>query len=223
MRKLLVLPILLLAAASFAQEKGKPPVTMNPADTAKPAPPKKAGIQDKVKSSKKFDGLFTVYQDTANGSMMLYVKKNQLGKEFIYQSFSLNGPTSLFLHRNILRTNLAFKMQKTFDKLEFSRINTNFYYDKENAISKTDGVDVAEAVFLSERVTGEDDNGYLINADGLFLSEKMDPVKPAQAPGAPPGLFFNLGGLNPQKSKYNTVKSYPNNTNIIVDLAYDNP
>lgn len=223
MRKLLVLPALLIAAASIAQDKGKPPVSVNPTDSARPAPPKKAGITDKVKSSKKFDGLFTVYQDTANGSMMLYVKKNQLGKEFIYQSFSLNGPTSLFLHRNMTRTNLAFKMQKTFDKLEFSRINTNFYYDKENAISKTEGVDVPEAVFLAERVTGEDENGYLINADGLFLSEKMDPVKPMQSPGVPPGIFFNLGGLNPQKSKYNAVKSYPNNTNIIVDLAYDNP
>lgn len=223
MRKLLVLPALLLAAASFAQDKGKPPASVTPIDTARPAPPKKAGITDKVKSSKKFDGLFTVYQDTATGSMMLYVKKNQLGKEYIYQSFSLNGPTSLFLHRNMLRTNLAFKMQKTFDKVEFSRLNTNFYYDKENAISKTDGVDVPEAIFLSERVTGEDENGYLINADGLFLSEKMDPVKPMQSPGAPPGLFFNLGGLNPTKSKYNSVKSYPSNTNIIVDLAYDNP
>ena len=223
MRKLLVLPALLIAAASIAQDKGKPPVSVNPTDSARPAPPKKAGITDKVKSSKKFDGLLTVYQDTANGSMMLYVKKNQLGKEFIYQSFSLNGPTSLFLHRNILRTNLAFKVQKTFDKLEFARINTNFYYDKENAISKTEGVDVPEAVFLAERIAGEDDNGYLINADGLFLSEKMDPIKPVQSPGAPPGFFFSLGGLNPQKSKYNSVKSYPNNTNIIVDLAYDNP
>jgi hypothetical protein len=223
MRKLLVLPALLLAAASFAQDKGKPPVSLTPIDTARPAPPKKAGITDKVKSSKKHDGLLTVYQDTANGSMMLYVKKSQLGKEYIYQSFSLNGPTSLFLHRGMIRTNLAFKMQKTFDKLEFSRINTNFYYDKQNAISKTDGADVPEAVFLAERITGEDENGYLINADGLFLSEKLDPVKPMMSPGVPPGMFFNLGGLNPQKSKYNAVKSYPNNTNIIVDLAYDNP
>jgi len=222
MHKLLVVPVLLLATASYAQNAGKPPATVNPVDTAKPAP-KKPSIADKVKSSKKYDGLFTVYQDTANGSLLLYVKKNQLGKEYIYQSFSLNGPTSLFLHRNILRTNLAFKVQKTFDKLEFARINTNFYYDKNNAISKTDGVDVPESIFLAERVTGEDENGYLINADGLFLAEKMDPVKALTPPGVPPGLFFSLGGLNPQKSKYNSIRSYPNNTNILVDLAYDNP
>ncbi|HYF32298.1 MAG TPA: zinc-dependent metalloprotease [Chitinophagaceae bacterium] len=224
MRKLFVIPVLLLVSAgSFAQDKPKPPTTV-PADTAKPAAPKKpAGIQDKVKSSRKIDGLFTVYQDTTTGSVQLYIKKNQLGKEFIYQSFSLNGPTSLFLHRNMLRTNAAFRVQKAYDKLEFAIANHRFYYDKNNAISKTAGVDVPEAIFLSEKVSGEDENGYLINADGLFLAEKMDPVKPLPAPGLPPGLVFSLGGLNPTKSKYNSIKSYPNNTNVIVDLAYDNP
>lgn len=224
MRKLFVLPVLMAAAIlSFAQDKPKTPPTA-PADTTKPAAPKKpAGIQDKVKSSKKIDGLFTLYQDTVTGSVQLYIKKNQLGKEFIYQSFSLNGPTQLFLHKNILRTNLAFRIQKAFDKLEFATINTRFYYDKENAISKTEGVDIAEAIFLSEKVSAEDDNGFLINADALFLSEKLDPVKPLPPPGIPPGLIFTLGGLNPLKSKYNSIKSYPSNTNIIVDLAYDNP
>jgi hypothetical protein len=51
----------------------------------------------------------------------------------------------------------------------------------------------------------------------------MDPVKPI----TPPSIFsiprFNLGGLNPSKSKYDTVRSFPNNTDIVVDLAYDNP
>lgn len=222
MRKLLVVPVLMLAIAGTAQDKGKAPVT-GAVDTAKPAPPKKPGIQDKVKGARKIDGLFTVYQDTTTGSLQLFIKKPQVGREFIYQSFSLNGPTSLFLHRNMMRTNIAFRVQKAFDRLEFITLNNNFYYDKNNAISKTSGVDVPEAVFLSEKVTFEDENGYLVNADGLFLSEKMDPIKPLASPGMPPGLFFNLGGLNPMKSKYNSIKSYPNNTNIIVDLAYDNP
>jgi hypothetical protein len=224
MRKSFLMPVLMLAAAaSFAQEKPKLPV--NAADTAKPAaaPPKKAGIQDKVKSSRKIDGLFTVYQDTTTGSLQLYIKKNQLGKEYIYQSYSLNGPTNLFLHRNMHRSNLGFQVSKVYDKLEFTRINTNFYYDKKNAVSKTEGADVAESVFLVEKVAAEDENGYLISADGLFLSEKLDPVKPVLPPGIPPGMVFNLGGLNPMKSKYNSIKSYPENTNILVDLAYDNP
>jgi hypothetical protein len=204
-----------------SQAQDKPKTTIATADTSKPKKP--AGITDKVKSSRKTDGLFTIYQDTATGSVQLYIQKNQVGKEFIYHSFSLNGPTGLFLNQNMHRINLAFRIQKTFDKIEFARQNTSFYYDKNNAISKTQGVDVPEAVFLSEKLVSEDENGFLIAADNLFISEKLDAVKPLLPPGLPPGAIFNLGTLNSAKSKYNSIKSYPNNTNVLVDLAYDNP
>jgi hypothetical protein len=93
----------------------------------------------------------------------------------------------------MIRTNFVFKIQKFFDKLELSQVNTEFYYDKDNPISKTKGVDVPDAVILSEKIVAEDADGYLINADGLFLGDKLDPVKPLMPPGLPPGAVFNLG------------------------------
>src|SRR5688572_32504031 len=50
---------------------------------AAPAPAKKS-ISSVTGSSRKVDGLFSLYQDTANGSLHMLVKKDQLGKEFIY-------------------------------------------------------------------------------------------------------------------------------------------
>ena len=202
--------------------------TTNPAvkaDSTKKAPPTppKPSVADKVKTSKKIDGLFTLYQDTANGSVQFYVKKNQLGKEYIYQSFSMGGPTSLFLHQNMIRTTWVFKIKKTFDKLEFSQVNTNFWYDPNNAVSKAANVDVTEAVFYSAKIDGEDSTGYIIGGDALFISEKLDPVKPLVSPGPAAQFIFNLGSLNPTKSGYKTVRSYPNNTDVVVELAYDNP
>ncbi|MGE5108196.1 MAG: zinc-dependent metalloprotease [Sphingobacteriales bacterium] len=209
-----------ISAVSYAQNGVKPTGAVA-ADTAKAKKP--AGIADKVKSSRKIDGLFTIYQDTATGSVQVYVKKNQLGKEFIYQSFSISGPVSLFLHQNMIRATWVFKIQKAFDKIEFSQVNTNFWYDKNNAISKTENVDKPEAVFYSDKFAAEDSAGYLIAGDALFLSEKLDQIRPTTPPGVPPGFMFNLGNLNTAKSKYAQVRSYPNNTDIIVDLAYDNP
>ena len=202
--------------------------TTNPAvkaDSTKKAPPTppKPSVADKVKTSKKIDGLFTLYQDTATGSVQFYVKKNQLGKEYIYQSFSMGGPTSLFLHQNMIRTTWVFKIKKTFDKLEFSQVNTNFWYDPNNAVSKAANVDVTEAVFYSAKIDGEDSTGYIIGGDALFISEKLDPVKPLVSPGPAAQFIFNLGSLNPTKSGYKTVRSYPNNTDVVVELAYDNP
>ena len=222
--------LLLLAAGMFVGlcsfSQSTPPSTQaaKPDTTKKtpPAPPKPT-VTEKVKSSKKTDGLFTIYQDTANGSVQLYVKKNQLGKEYIYQSFSMGGPTSLFLHQNMIRTTWIFKIRKSFDKLEFSQVNTNFFYDPENAVSKSANVDVTEAVFYSVKIDAEDSTGFIVGGDGLFLSEKLDPIKPLIAPGPAASFVFNLGSLNTAKSGYKTVRSYPNNTDVVVELAYDNP
>ncbi len=216
------LSALCLLLGNEATSQAKPAATSAPADTTKKAPPKPS-INDKVKSSKKHAGLFTVYQDTATGSVQMFIRKDQLEKEFIYQSFSLSGPTSLFLNQSMHRSTLLFKIRKSFDKLEFSLVNTNFYYDPNNAVSKSANVDVAESVFFADKVSFEDSTGYLITADALFVSEKLDPVKPLPNPTVPSFMFFNLGGYNPTKSKVSGLRSYPNNTDVIVDLAYDNP
>jgi hypothetical protein len=185
---------------------------------------KKTTVAEKTKGTNKYSGLFTLYQDTATGSMQMYIKKDQLNKEYIYQSFSLNGPTSLFLHQNMIRTNVVFKMVRAFDKIEFHLVPTNFYYDKKNAISKTENVDKSEAVFYTDKFSVEDSLGYLVSGDGLFISEKLDPVKPPSLPSFfGPSLSFGLGQMSASKSKYNAVRSFPNNTDVIVDLAYDNP
>lgn len=208
----------LFTAFSHAQDAPKAP-----AATADSSKAKKAGITDKVKTSKKTEGLFTIYQDTVTGSVQLYIKKKQLGKEFIYQSFSMGGPTVLYLNQNMIRTTWLFTIKKSYDKIEFSQVNTNFYYDPKNAVSKAANVDVGESVFYADKVAAEDEGGYLVAADALFLSEKLDQVKPLMPPGLPPGAVFNLGMLSAAKSKYAKIRSYPNNTDVVVDLAYDNP
>jgi hypothetical protein len=223
----LLVTSLCISALSFGQAKSKKaPATPLPAlpvlDSVKPKKPA-VGITDKVKSSRKSDGLFTIYQDTATGTVQLYIKKDQLGKEYIYQSFSISGPTALYLNQSMHRSNFIFRVQKSFDKLEFSQVNTSFWYDPQNPVSKSKDVDKPDAVILVEKISAEDSSGYLINADALFISEKLDPVKPVTPPSFFSVATFNLGSLNPSKSKYRDIKSFPENTDVIVELAYDNP
>ncbi len=184
---------------------------------------KKATVAEKTKGTKKNQGLFTLYQDTTTGSVQMYIKKDQLNEEFVYQSFSINGPTALNLNQSMHRANFVLKIVKAFDKIEFQEVNTDFYYDKNNPISKTSDVDKSETVVHSDKIVVEDSLGFLISADGLFLSEKLDPVKPRMMPSPMAAMQFNLGTLSTAKSKYNTIRSFPNNTDVVVDLAYDNP
>ncbi|MBL0881761.1 MAG: zinc-dependent metalloprotease [Chitinophagaceae bacterium] len=215
-----------MGSTLYAQQPpaGMPTGARPQGDSSKaPAAPKKPTVAEKTKGNKKIEGLFTLYQDTATGSLQMYIRKDQLDKEFIYQSFSINGPTSLFLHQSMHRATAVFKMKRAFDKIEFSQVNTGFFYDKNNPVSKTADVDKPEAVFYNDKFSIEDSLGYLVSVDQLFLSEKLDPVKPI-IPPSPLALFtFNLGGLNPTKSKYANIRSFPNNTDVVVDLSYDNP
>lgn len=226
-KPLWLLPAALLAFNASAQEIKK--TAEKPADTTKkvapitPPTPPKPTVADKIKSSKKIDGLFTLYKDTLTGSLQLYVKKEQLDKDYIYQSFSMGGPTQLFLNQSMIRNTKLFYIKQVDDKIEFLEKNTNFYYDPANAVSKAANVDVSEAVFFADKFSAKDKDGYLISVDGLFLSDKLDPVKPMTPPGLPPGAMFNLGNLNVAKSKYQNVKSFNGNTDVVVDLAYDNP
>ncbi len=82
---------------------------------------------------------------------------------------------------------------------------------------------MGDAVFYTSKITAEDSTGYLVNVDGLFVSEKLDPVKPVLPPTIPPGSVFNLGNFNVDKSGYEKIRSFPNNTDVVVSLAYDNP
>ena len=88
------------ATLAFAQPRGRvttDTTQQKPSDSAKTKKP--AGITDKVKSSKKTEGLFTMYQDTANGSMQLFVKKRPAG-ERIYLSKLFHKRTHIFISQS---------------------------------------------------------------------------------------------------------------------------
>ena len=223
MKKYLMVMLLMAISVfnSFAQQVSTPKIAEK-ADTSKTVS-NKPSLADKVKGQSKNKGLFTLYQDTATGNVQIYIRKDQLGKEFIYESFSISGPTTLFLNQSMHRSNLVFKIKKAYDKIEFSIVNTGLYYDKNNPVSKTAEVDKPEAIFFSDKYIVEDSLGYLVSGDALFISEKLDPVKPNMPPGPGSTGIFNLGSLNLNKSKYVQLRSFSDNTDVVVDLSYDNP
>lgn len=190
-----------------------------------PKKDKKKTIADLTKSSKKIEGLFTIYQDTITGSLQIQISENQLNNEYIYFSQIADGVMDAGrINRGSYEGSKVFKVEKYFDRIEFITQNTSFYFDPNNAISKSKDANISKGNMASLKIEAQDDKDglYLIKADDLFLKETFSQIKPASRPGTSP-TAFKLGGLDKDKTKINNIKNYPENTNLEVEYVYSSP
>jgi hypothetical protein len=194
--------------------------------TAKKTPPKKKGksIKDLTKSSKKIEGLFTIYQDTITGAVKLLVKEDQLNKDFIYFSQIADGVSDAGQFRGGYQGSTVFNVTKYFNKLDFNAPNTYFHFDEKSPLAKAAEANISDAVIASGKILASDDKKgeYLIDANSLFLSETFTRVKRPRFPGQSP-FAFSLGRFDKNKSKINEIKNYPENTNVKTEYVYSNP
>src|SRR5687768_7366859 len=195
----------------------------------KPAAPPAASAAEKksiatlTKPTKKVDGLFTVYQDTASGSVMMSVSKDKIGKEFIYFTHIVDAPVAAGFFRGAFGANNVFQIRKHFNRLEFVTQNANHWFEPGHALARAASANISPAVVAVQEILAEDATTYLIKADDLFLTEAFTQIKPTPNPNARPGQSFTLGTLSKAKSRISKVKNYPANTDVIVDYVYENP
>lgn len=211
------------ADAQRKKRKKKNDKTEQVAPKPKPKKPKKT-IASLTKSSKKMEGLFTIFQDTVTGDVKLLVKEDQLNKDFIYFAQIADGVTEAGAFRGSYRGSSVFHVKKYFNKIEFVAPNTNFYFDKNNAISRSAEANTSDATLASAKVLAHDDKKgeYLIDATKLFLSETFTRIKGPRFPGQSP-FAFSLGRFDNNKSKINEIKNYPENTNVKTEYVFSNP
>jgi hypothetical protein len=208
------------ASASSTQASAtKPAATGAPA----PASAEKKSLASVVKTMKKSDGLFAIYQDTTNGSLMMSISKNKIGKEFIYFTHVVDAPIAAGAFRGAFGANNVFQVQKHFNRIEFVTQNPGFWFDSGNALSRAASANISPAVVAVQEIVAEDSTSYLIKADDLFMTEAFTQVKPTPNPSAPPGSQFSLGGLSKSKTRVERVKNYPANTDVVVDYVFENP
>lgn len=220
-----LLILFLVPLNSSAQKKKKRKKDATTTITPKPKITKKKTIADLVKRSEKIEGLFTMYQDTVNGSLQMLISEEQIGKEYIYFSQIADGVMDAGrINRGSYRGSKVFKIEKYFNKIEFITQNTSFYFDPNNPISKSDKANMSNGNMASIEIEASNNKKglYLIKANDLFLKETLSQVKPASRPGGSP-LAFKLGSLSKSKTKIKDIKNYPKNTNLKVEYVYSKP
>lgn len=234
------LPTVLLAMALFtgcaSAGAAAPDAPGQPGDgTETPsasAPASRAGasqgglrsIADVTRSSRRIDGLFTLFQDTLNGSTHLLVTPEQLGREFIYWAHTVDGVVDVGHFRGNFRDNAVIKVERDYNRIHFVAQPTRFHFDEDHPLSRAAGANVSPAVLAAEEIVARDPEtgDLLIKGDPLFLAETFAQVKPSPVPGSPQ-RGFALGNLSRTRTRYVDVRSYPLNTDVVVDYVYENP
>jgi hypothetical protein len=176
---------------------------------------------DLIKKCRKSEGLFNLYRDTVSGKTYLEVKSDQWDKEYIYFNHIANAPVEVGYFRGSYGGSKVFTVRRNFDKVDLIQSNTNFYFDPNNAISKSADANINHPILASEKIeaTSKDKKSVLIDADAIFLSEKFQLIKWPTPPGGTPGP---LGTLSGSKSRVESIRNYPENTDVVVSYVYEN-
>ena len=143
-----------------------------------------------------------------------------LDQEFIYFSYFENGITDAFSVRGRYRGSKIIKIQKFYNKIDITVLNTNYYFDEDNALSKASNANINTPLIISEDIIAKnnDKTKFLINADNIFLNESLQQIRSSYSGGY---KGFRLGNLSKSKTRYNKIRNYPENTDVVVNYFYE--
>ena len=176
-----------------------------------------------TKELKHYDGLIDIYQNQNNADTYFKIKKGQLNNEFIYFLHVVDGIAEARKNRGSFLDNGLIKFEKRFNSIRLIRLNTSFSYDEENALSKSKGANISNAIIDVFPIESESNDEYIINVTSLFLSESLTIIKPIPDPESPHSNSLKWGKINPKKSLISRIQNYPINSDIEVEYLYENP
>lgn len=205
--------------APEAAKPATPAATGSTAAAPAKTPEKKKTVAEVTKGHQRIPGLFDLFMDREKGTVHLYIKKDQFGPEFIYFTHTIDGVVQAGHNRGGYGSEVIFRISKAFERVEFTAENTAFYFDPQSALAKARKANISNAVLASESIVAEDEGGYLIAAGNLFLKESLVMVK---YPGGDPSKSV-LGRLSETKTKFVSLRSYPDNTVVGVEYVFENP
>ncbi len=222
MKKLWLLSCLALISCTsiYAQKKSGGWFQKKKKETSAPVKKEEDKFGDIVKKCKKLDGLMVLYRDTVTGKMYMEISKDQIGKSYIYFSHIVDAPVESGYFRGNFGSSKIIRIERNFDKIGFIQDNTNYYYDPNSPLSKASQANINDPVLAMEKIeaTSLDKSKFLLDGDGLFMTEKMQLIKMPSAPGSP----AVLGGLSASKTRVYQINSYPENTEVKVEYVYEN-
>ena len=110
MQLLFFLSAFVFSQDPIEQQELTPAQTKNPTKES----PKKKSMEEALEKKKEIPGAFTLYQDEENGKLYMFIKKNQLEKEYIHFVHGLNGQINTGVFKGSYRGARVFKLKRSY-------------------------------------------------------------------------------------------------------------
>ena len=114
-------------------------------------------IAELTEEMDRIDGLFTLFRDPKTGATKMLLQGDQLNREFIYFKHTMNGVTDAGAFTGSYGDQYIFTIERRFDKLQFVRQNTAYYFDPDNAISRASQANISRAVLAVTAIAAENE------------------------------------------------------------------
>ena len=179
---------------------------------------------DLINDSEKIEGFFDIYRNTKTGDLHIGIKPSQLDDAFIHIVSVVDSPVEAGLIRGI-NIEKILRIKRHFNRVEFINEPTTFYHDPESPLARASGAHMTPAVLAVADILAEDEASGIILIDGktLLVSEALQQIKASPQPDFDPKKAFALGELDSARSKIYDARSYPKNTDWLIDYVYANP
>ena len=75
----------------------------------------------------------------------------------------------------VIEVQKIIKIQKFYDKIDFSINNTKYFFDENSPLSRASKTNINTPIIISEKIIAKnkDKTRFLINADNIFLNESF--------------------------------------------------
>ncbi|MGE3780739.1 MAG: DUF5117 domain-containing protein, partial [Pirellulaceae bacterium] len=182
-------------------------------------------IGEYIKNTETIDGLFRLYRFPRTGKLLMEIRVDQIGKDFLYFAQTVDGPLSAGHFRGAHRDAKIVRFVRQFDRIEIVERNTQFYIDPASPLSRAAGANVTDSILTSMEIVAaaKDGKTVVVDVTRSFLTEELQQIKPSEDPYEIKGREFLLGDLSSTKTRYRTIRNYPANTDVAVAYVYDNP
>ncbi|MFC1522663.1 zinc-dependent metalloprotease [Elusimicrobiota bacterium] len=182
----------------------------------KPAakPPANA-FMEQIRGFQEFKGLFDIYQKDTK--YLMAIKPDQLNKDFLFSSTMERGTGERGMYASLMHGNFVFYLQKFGKTIQFVKKNTKFRADPNTPAGRAVETSFQDSILMAGKIISAphpDTKSILIEMAPIFLSDLEGMGDEFSE------IYKTRYYLDPGKSYFDSVESFPKNTEILTRLLF---